>query len=183
MDPFAGEYEFLARHTPPSFEPFSAGTGATRMDQLDDYLRAIDAMPPRPPADVVPTPGCNYETATAPLCGAVDYDTSLLTTFGPYAEIAALDVPAVLPLAPVSGNDADMELHSPDNFDTTQGGHTDPRARAVLVQWMCECSEQYILDDGTVHCTVTQTFGTTLALMPSHAPEQKHRVSIEELAE
>jgi hypothetical protein len=26
-DPFASEYEFLARHTPPTFEPFSVGTG------------------------------------------------------------------------------------------------------------------------------------------------------------
>jgi hypothetical protein len=48
---------------------------------------------------------------------------------------------------------------------------------------MCECSEQYVLADGTVHCTATQTFGTTLALIPSHAPEQVHRVTIEEVAE
>jgi hypothetical protein len=74
MDYFTGEYEFLALHMPASFEPFS--TGATNMDQLDDYLCVIDALPPRPPTDVVRTPSCNNYT-TAPLCGAVDYDTNL----------------------------------------------------------------------------------------------------------
>jgi hypothetical protein len=86
------------------------------INQMDDYLRAIGALPPRPPADFAPAPGCNYNTGAT----NIDFDAHV-------QQFGATEVPAA-PLTPASDNDADMEMEvqSPEYLNTTQGGQTDP---------------------------------------------------------
>jgi hypothetical protein len=165
MDPYADEYELLARHPPPSFETFSAGAGATNMDainQMDDYLRAIGALPPRPPADFAPAPGCNYSYTGAT---NMDFDAHV-------QQFGATEFPAA-PLTPASDNDADMEMEvqSPEYLDTTQGGQTDlPSSCSGCAS--APSNEHYILDDGTVHFTVTRPSGRRWACCRPTTPSR-----------
>ncbi|TVU29402.1 hypothetical protein EJB05_20966, partial [Eragrostis curvula] len=161
MDPFA--YDLLARPLPPpGFDHFCCGgcvmSADVTIEQVDDYLRAIGALPPRPPADdeeEFPSPAATFR-----LRFAVDRASDLPATSELHAPASDNNSAAATALAnPAAAYDVEIdaslratekdptERPSPDYLATTQGGRVDAAARAALVQWMRDFSGLYCLDD------------------------------------
>lgn len=161
MDPFA--YELLACPPPPSFDQFSFPCGGTTneditIEQMDDYLRAIGALPPCPlAADAPPSPAATFHLRFAMDDHASDRNRvhtpaavphPLASTSDDNSAATPYDADIDASLRAMEKDPA--ERPSPDYLATTQAGRIDPAARASLVQWMFDFSRFYFLDESSI---------------------------------
>ncbi|XP_062217766.1 putative cyclin-F2-1 [Phragmites australis] len=161
------------------FGPFSPGAAEhTGPMEVDDYLRAIGALPSPPPAGFPRVYGNPFADGTSL---TMDRPAAWDLYHGHVQPFVEVPVPLPAPTAPASDraniknsktrpaepydDDIDATLRamekdakerpSSDYLETTQEGRINPRRRASLVRWMGRFSRRYDLAPGTLHSTVS----------------------------